>query len=341
MAENRKAVVTGGAGFIGSHIADECVKRGWQTTILDNLSTGRIENIRYLINDQNSKFEIRNPKLETHNSQLTTHNSCEFVQGSITDLPLLQKLLSGADYVFHQAAIPSVPRSIENPIASYEANVTGTLNLLIAARDSKVKKVVFASSSSVYGDTPTLPKKEEMLPNPLSPYAANKISAEYHCAAFNKVYHLPTVCLRYFNVYGPRQNPDSQYAAVIPKFIQCILNGKSPVIFGDGEQSRDFTFVQDVAAANILAAESETTGVFNIGTGERITLNQLTRLMLTILGRTEIKPVYEKERAGDIKHSLADITRAGSFGYSPRYTIEKGLRETIKSFEAIPLLTRH
>lgn len=332
-------VVTGGAGFIGSHIADECVKRGWQVTIIDNLSTGRIENIQHLLGTKSSSqitvhsCESGKGDLETSHCKLKTVNyKLTFVQGSITDLPLLQKHFVGVDYIFHDAAIPSVPRSIDNPVASHEANVTGTLNVLIAARDNKVKKLVFASSSSVYGDTPTLPKQEDMIPNPQSPYAANKIAGEYYCRAFNKVYGLPTVCLRYFNVYGPRQDPNSQYSAVIPKFIQSIMAGKLPIIFGDGEQTRDFTFVKDVVSANILAAESDAAGIFNVGKSERITLNELTQFMLKNLNRTDIKPVYQKDRAGDVKHSLADITKARTFGYNPQYTIEKGIMETIRSF---------
>ncbi len=308
--EGKKAVVTGGAGFIGSHISDELVKRGWQTTILDNLSTGKMENVQHLLNRENT----------------------EFVQGSITDPGLLQKLFAGADYIFHQAAIPSVPRSIENPLASHEANVNGTLNVLLAARDAGVKKVVYASSSSVYGDTPVLPKEEKMSPNPLSPYAVNKITSEYYCQVFSLVYGLPTACLRYFNVYGPRQDPNSQYAAVIPKFIQAIKAGIPPVIFGDGEQSRDFTFVKDVVNANLLAAESNAAGVYNIGRGERITLNQLTGLILDNLNNKNLKPVYQDIRPGDIKHSLADISKARGFGYDPEYTITRGIIETIRSF---------
>ncbi len=306
-----KVLITGGAGFIGSYIADELVRRGFQTTILDNLSTGKIENIQHLIDRE----QIR------------------FIQGSITDLFLLEDLFKGVDYVFHEAAIPSIPRSIDNPAASNEANVTGTLNVLIAARNNKLKKVVFASSSSIYGDTPALPKQEDMIPDPQSPYALTKMAAEYYCRIFTRVYRLPTVCFRYFNVYGPRQDPNSQYAAVIPKFIRSILDGKSPVIFGDGEQSRDFTFVKDVAAANLLAIESEADGVFNLGRGERTTLNQLTRMMLNKLKRPDLKPIHQPARVGDIKHSLADINRARSFGYNPQYSVEKGVIETIKSFE--------
>jgi UDP-glucose 4-epimerase len=313
-ADSYKAVVTGGAGFIGSHITAELLKQGYQVTVIDNLSTGKIENLESV---------IKNPALI-------------FVQGSITDSSLLEKHFSGADYVFHQAAIPSVPRSIENPLATHEVNITGTLNVLTAARDKQVKKVVFASSSSVYGDTPTLPKKEDMLPNPQSPYAVSKLAAEYYCWIFEKVYKLPTVCLRYFNVYGPRQDPDSQYSAVIPKFIKSIQNGKSPTIFGDGLQTRDFTYISDVVAANLLAAQSNQGGIFNIGTGQSITLNQLVALMLRYLERTDINSIYLPERSGDIKHSLADISAAGLFGYEPQYSIERGIKETIDSFGVPP-----
>jgi UDP-glucose 4-epimerase len=309
--KGKKVLVTGGAGFIGSNLVEELIIRGAHVVIIDNISTGRKENIEHLLKNDN----------------------LDFIRGSITDLPLLQKASSQIDYVFHQAAIPSVPRSIENPLASNEANVTGTLNVLIAARDNGVKKVVYASSSSVYGDTPTLPKREDMVPNPQSPYALTKLAAEYYCSIFTRVYGLPTICLRYFNVYGPRQNPDSQYAAVIPKFIKSILQGKSPIIFGDGEQTRDFTFVKDVVSANLLAAGSAATGVFNIGRGERITLNQLTNLLLQFLNNKEIKPIYEKERPGDIKNSLADITKAHSFGYKPEYDIENGVSNTLRSLK--------
>ncbi len=311
---NLRAVVTGGAGFIGSHIADGLADRGWQITIIDNLSTGRRENIQHLVGA----------------------GRAELIEGSITDLSLLQKVFNGVDYVFHEAAISSVPRSIDNPVESNETNITGTLNVLLAARDNKAKKVVFASSASVYGDAPVSPKQEDMKPEPLSPYALTKLTAEYYCGIFNDVYKLPTACLRYFNVYGPRQAPDSQYAAVIPKFIQSIIDGKSPVIFGDGEQSRDFVFVKDVVAANILAAETGATGIFNIGQGKKATLNELTRIMLKFLDRKDIQPIYEKERMGDIKHSLADITRVRSIGYSPQYDIETGIRETIRSFSNNP-----
>jgi UDP-glucose 4-epimerase len=304
----KKVIVTGGAGFIGSHIAEELVRRGYQVMIIDNLSTGKMSNIEPTLHNKN----------------------VEFVQGSIVNLALLHKLFSGADYVLHQAAIPSVPRSIKNPKASHNTNITGTLNVLIAARDKGIKKVVYASSSSVYGDTPTLPKVEDMTPNPLSPYAITKLTGEYYCRVFQGIYGLKTVCLRYFNVYGPRQDPDSPYAAVIPLFITNVLAGQSQTIFGDGEQTRDFTFVKDVAEANILAAESKATGIFNIGSATRVTINELVRLIIRLAGNNTIKPVYKEVRPGDILHSLSDITKAGAFGYHPRYSLEDGLKEVVK-----------
>jgi len=308
--KKKKVIVTGGAGFIGSNLAEELALRGHQVVIIDNLSTGNLENIQ--------------PVLPV--------GQVDFIEGSITNLPLMQKAFSGADYVFHQAALPSVPRSIEDPETTDSVNITGTLNVLIAARDNAVKKLVFASSSSVYGDTPTLPKTEDMPPNPLSPYAVTKITGEYYCQVFTRIYNLKTVCLRYFNVYGPRQDPKSAYAAVIPLFINAVLSGKSPVIFGDGEQTRDFTFVKDVVEANIQAAESEVTGVFNLGNSQRITISQLTKLIIDITKNNNVKPVYKDPRPGDIVHSLADTSKAKAFGYNPRYSLEQGLKETINSF---------
>jgi len=306
----KKAVVTGGAGFIGSHLAELLVDRGYHITILDDLSTGKSANIETLLKK----------------------SSVEFIKGSITDLPLLQKLFKNTSYIFHEAAIPNVSRSIKNPQASHEVNVTGTLNVLLAARDNAVNKVVYASSSSVYGDTPTLPKVEDMTTNPQSPYAVTKLAGEYYCRVFEQVFGLLTVCLRYFNVYGPRQDPNSQYAAVIPKFISNITKHKPPIIFGDGKQTRDFTFIKDVTEANILAAESDATGIFNIGRGESISINQLAQLTVKIIRNGNIKPIYEEPRPGDIRHSLADITRARTFGYVPIYSLEEGLKETIRSF---------
>jgi UDP-glucose 4-epimerase len=308
----RNMVVTGGAGFIGSHVAQELSKRGYQVIIIDDLSTGRRENIEELIGGQLTR-EVR---------------EIQFAQGSVTELPLLRKLFQGVDCVFHLAAIPSVPRSLENPLACHEVNITGTLNVLLAAKDNEVKKIIYASSSSVYGDTPTLPKKEDMLPSPQSPYAVAKLCGEYYCRVFEQVYHLPTVCLRYFNVYGLRQDPDSEYAAVIPKFIRRALNGNPPIIFGDGEQTRDFTYVKDAVKATILAAETEVTGVYNVGSGNRVTINELAKLILSLIGR-DLQPILQEPRPGDIRHSLADISKMKALGYNPNYSLRDGLKETI------------
>ena len=307
MSRTKKAVVTGGAGFIGSHLAERLVGQGYQIVILDDLSTGKIENIKALLKSDN----------------------VEFIRGSVTNLSLLNRLFKDAYYVFHLAAIPSVPRSIENPQASNEVNVGGTLNVLLAAKGNSIKKVIYASSSSVYGDTPALPKNEDMKPHPLSPYAVTKLAGEYYCEVFHKVYKLPTVCLRYFNVYGPRQNPDSQYAAVIPRFIKRVSEGAPPIIFDDGEQTRDFTFVKDAVEANILAAESDACGLFNISWGENITINELAKLVIGIIGNT-VEPIYQEPRLGDIRHSLADISKAKTFGYEPKYNLEAGLGETMR-----------
>ena len=302
-----KVVVTGGAGFIGSHLGEELARRDYHVTILDDLSTGKIKNIEPFLRKE----------------------SVEFIQGSIANLPLLQKLFRGVEYVFHEAAIPSVPRSIENPLISHEVNITGTLNVLLAARDNGIKKVIYASSSSVYGDTPILPKEEDMPPNPQSPYAVTKLAGEYYCQVFQKVYGLPTIYLRYFNVYGPRQDPDSQYAAVIPRFITRASQGESPIIFGDGEQTRDFIFVKDVVEANILAAKSNGTGTFNIGKGEKTSINQMAELTIKLVGNN-VEPIHEEPRPGDIMHSLADISKAREeLGYNPRYDLEQALKETI------------
>jgi len=220
---------------------------------------------------------------------------------------------------------------MKDPRASHDVNITGTLNVLLAARDSGVKKVIYASSSSVYGDTPTLPKVEDMIPNPQSPYALTKMVGEYYCNIFHQIYDLPTVCLRYFNVYGPRQDSNSQYAAVIPVFAERVSQNKQPIIYGDGEQTRDFTFIKDVVAANILAAEGDAYGVFNIGIGQSISINELAELVVKLMG-SSVKPIYQEARPGDVRHSLADITRARTFGFAPEYDLEKGLRETIQRF---------
>ncbi len=306
-----KVVITGGCGFIGSNLAHELVEEG-EVTVLDDLSTGRSEN----------------------NEDLLDNDNYRYVKGSITDLNLLKQIFDGVDYVFHQAAIPSVPRSIKDPAKTNEVNISGTLNVLIAAEQNRVKKVVYASSSSVYGDTPVLPKEEGMIPNPLSPYAVSKLAGEYYCKVFTEIYGLKTASLRYFNVYGPKQDPSSEYAAVIPKFITRVLNGEPPIIYGDGEQTRDFTFVKDVVSANILAARSNETGIFNIGGGNRISINELAEAIIKASGTgTDPGLTYMEPRDGDVKHSLADIRRAESIiGYKPSYTLDDGLKETIKWF---------
>jgi len=301
----RNVVVTGGAGFIGSHLTEALVRGGYHAIVIDDLSSGKLDNIKDLL------CEVK------------------FVKGSIIDFPLLKELFHDVDYVFHQAAISSVPRSIENPQATHDANASGTLNVLLAASQNNVKKVIYASSSSVYGDVPVLPKKEDMTPHPLSPYAVAKLAGENYCRVFWQVYQLPSVSLRYFNVYGPRQNPNSQYAAVIPQFIRRVLEGNPPIIFGDGEQTRDFTFVRDVVEANILAVQSDACGLFNISRGESITINRLAELVIDLVGN-KVEPIYEEPRLGDIRHSFADISKAKAFGYEPKYGLRNGLAETIR-----------
>jgi UDP-glucose 4-epimerase len=309
--KNKKVIVTGGMGFIGSHLAEKLLEDN-EVTVIDNGITGRMENIEHLLD----------------------HKNLTLIKDSIVDLNLTE-IFQGKGYVFHLAAIPSVPRSVKDPYSSNEANVTGTLKVLIAAKDAGIKKVIFSSSSSVYGDTPTLPKREDMPVNPQSPYAITKTTGEMYCRVFEQLHGLPTVCLRYFNVFGPRQDPTSQYSAVIPKFITAIMNDESPVIYGDGEQSRDFTFVKNVLDANILSCESDKTGIFNIACGRRITINQLVDYINKILGK-DIKPAYSDPRAGDIKHSLADISKAKSFGYNPKNDFKEELSKTIMWFKNGP-----
>lgn len=302
-----KYVVTGGAGFIGSHIV-EAIAGSHEVVVIDNYSSGKQENLS------------------------TFSDTIDQIQGSITDLPLLRDACSGADGIFHLAAIASVARSVDDPVATHETNLTGTLNVLLAARDCGVKKVVFSSSSAVYGDEPTLPKRESMPPVPLSPYAVSKLSGEYYGKVFFDLYGVKTVSLRYFNVYGPRQDPLSEYAAVIPKFITRLLNKQAPLIFGDGKQTRDFVYVKDVVQANILAMQSAGTGTFNIGSGESMDLNTLARTLAKILEVT-LKPVHEKPRSGDIRDSVSDITAAKtSLGYRTHYPLTRGLEETVAWF---------
>lgn len=307
--KNKKVVITGGAGFIGSNLAEELMKNN-EVIVIDNFSTGKKENLIGL-------------------------DGIKIINGSITDIKLLQKEFENVDYVFHQGALPSVPRSVENPISSNKANIDGTLNVLVAARDNNVKKVVYASSSSAYGDTPELPKKETMIPNPLSPYAITKLTGEYYCKIFTDVYGLATTSLRYFNVYGPKQDPTSQYSAVIPKFITRVMNNQNPIIYGDGEQTRDFTFVKDVVQANILSAESKKCNreVLNIACGKRITINKLAKEIINAFGKNlDLK--HTKPRVGDVKHSLADISKAKELiGFEPKYSLKKGLEITIDYFK--------
>ena len=305
-----RVLITGGAGFIGSNLAEELVKEDYEVVIIDNLSTGREENL--------SSFK----------------NKITFVRGSITDFELMKKACRDVSFVFHQAALASVQRSIEEPKRVAEVNILGTLNVLLAARDSSVDKVIYASSSSVYGDTPELPKRESMRCMPKSPYAASKLAGEEYCRIFIEVYGLKCICLRYFNVYGPKQNAFSEYAAVIPKFITRVLKNKPPVIFGSGEQTRDFTFVKDVVKANILAMKSNATGVFNIAGGKRISINELAYKIISMLGK-DLKPEYTEPREGDVMHSLADISLAREkLGYVPSYDIDKGLKKTIEYFKS-------
>ena len=294
--KNKKIIVTGGLGFIGSHIVEELYQDN-EVIIVDNESTGKMDNVKHI--KDRVIVEI----------------------GDINSINL-NEIFEGCDYVFHEAALPSVPRSIKDPVKSNEANVTGTLKVLKAASDCDVKKVVIASSSSVYGDTPKLPKVETMPINPKSPYAVTKATGELYCKVFEEIYGLQTVALRYFNVFGPRQDPNSQYAAVIPKFIAAIMMGESPTVYGDGTQSRDFTFVKNVVDANIKACESKETGSYNIACGRRIILNDLISMINDLLGK-DINPEYVDSRPGDIKHSHADINAAKSFGYNPKNNIYK------------------
>jgi UDP-glucose 4-epimerase len=308
MSLTGRVLVTGGAGFIGSHIAATLVSNGARVRVLDNLSTGYLKNLEPI------------------------SGKIDFIKGSLNDEKSLRDALEDVEVVFHQAAIPSVPRSVENPKETHLACVDGTFNLLLAARDAHVRRIVYAASSSAYGDQPTLPKREDMLPAPLSPYAAAKLVGEYYCQVFAQVYGLETLCLRYFNVFGPRQDPSSPYSGVISRFVNMLMSGERPIIYGDGEQTRDFTYVANVVDANLRAAET-TKGigkVINIANGEQITLNQLLNVIKTITGKNDVEPEYRETRAGDVRHSLADITLARELlGYEPRVGLEEGLRHTL------------
>ena len=305
-------LVTGGAGFIGSNLTEELLRRGHFVRVLDDFSTGKRENLI---------FDKKYPSLKV-------------IEGDIRDIRSCQKAADGMEYVFHQGALPSVQRSVEDPETSNAVNVGGTLNILVAAGEKGVKRVIYASSSSVYGDTPTLPKHEEMPTNPLSPYALQKYVGEHYCRLFYQLYGLETISLRYFNIFGPKQDPNSLYSAVIPKFIDALLQGHPPVIFGDGEQSRDFTYIENVVQANLLAMSAEHVHgeAINIACGKRISLNQLLNVLKEILG-SKISPVYQEPRMGDVKHSLADIRKGKEIvGYEPAVGVEIGLRKTVEFF---------
>ena len=302
------ALVTGGAGFIGSHIASALAADGARVRILDDLSTGHRENIDEIGGD------------------------IDFINGSVADEELLNKALEGVELIFHEAAIPSVPRSVEEPRQTHIASVDGTFSLLCAARDQGVRRVVYAASSSAYGDQPTLPKSEQMLPDPLSPYAVAKLVGEYYCQVFTRVYGLETVSLRYFNVFGPRQDPGSQYSGVVSRFISTLLSDERPVIYGDGEQSRDFTYIDNVVFANLNAASAEDAAgkVINVANGERITLNQLLAELKELTGKQDVTAEYLEPRVGDVRHSLADITMARELlKYESQVDLREGLQRTI------------
>lgn len=306
----RKFLVTGGAGFIGSNLCDSLIELGHEVRVLDNLATGSEENIR----------SIKGP--------------VEFIKGDIRDAAVVASAMRGMDNVVHLAALGSVPRSVADPVTTHDVNATGTLVVLNAAREAGVKRLVYASSSSAYGDTPVLPKQEDMTPTPQSPYAVSKLTGEQYCRVFYRVYGLETVALRYFNVYGRRQSPDSQYAAVIPLFVSALMKSESPVINGDGEQTRDFTYVDDCNQANIKAslAEGSAGEVFNVGTGARISINMLFDKIRSELG-SDTEAVHAKPRAGDVRDSLSDISRiSAAVGYSPNYNIDTGLAETVRWF---------
>jgi len=308
-SQKAKYLVTGGAGFIGSNLVKKLLKLNNYVRVVDNFSTGKKENVKEFFN--NANFEL--------------------IEGDISNTTTAKRVVKNIDFIFHEAAIPSVPRSINNPLTSNKANIDGTLNILIAAKGANVKKLVYASSSSIYGDSIKLPKQENDPINPISPYALTKFAGEKYCQLFDKLYMLPTVCLRYFNVFGPKQDPNSKYSAVIPMFIKSILNDKSPTIYGDGEQSRDFTYIDNVVSANILAMHSNISGeIMNIACGKKTSLNNLLKHINQSINKN-IKPIYKNARSGDVKHSLADISKAKKLiNYNPLVDTKKGIENTIE-----------
>lgn len=302
-----KYLVTGGAGFIGSHIVERLIRDGESVRVLDNFATGKRENLAPFA----GKFEM--------------------VEGDLRNRADCAKACAGVEIVFHEGAVPSVPKSVEDPITSHEANIDGTFNILMAARDAKCRRLIYAASSSAYGDQPELPKRETARPAPLSPYAVNKLVGEYYLSVFCKCWGLETLSLRYFNVFGPRQDPKSQYAAAIPAFVTAILRGEPPTIYGDGEQTRDFTFIDNVVHANLLAAKAPKVSgeVVNVACGERVSVNQIISQINQLLGRN-VKSKHVPDRAGDVKHSLADISLARQvIGYEPLVDFADGLRRAI------------
>jgi UDP-N-acetylglucosamine 4-epimerase len=305
-------LVTGGAGFIGSNLVEALLKQGERVAVLDNFSTGKKTNIKPFLKE------------------------IDLIEGDIRDPKTCQKAMKGIEIVLHQAALPSVPRSVSDPVLTNEVNVTGTLNLLWAARDAGVKRFVYAASSSAYGDSAALPKIETMAANPLSPYAVSKLTGEYYCRIFNRLYGLSTTSLRYFNVYGPRQDPHSEYAAVVPRMISALIRDQPGTIYGDGSQSRDFTYIEDCIQAVLLACVApEVSGeVMNVSFGESVTINELHQKIADLLGK-KIRPLYVPPRAGDVKHSLADIGKARRLlGYRPQYNIDRGIEKTMAGWKA-------
>lgn len=313
MALTSKVLVTGGAGFIGSNLAEELIRQGAKVVIIDNLVTGFRENLEEIKGD------------------------FDFVEADLNDEQKLGKAIENVEIVFHQAALPSVPRSVENPSETHEACVNATFNLLVKAKENNVKRVIYAASSSAYGNQETLPKVETMFPEPLSPYAAAKLTGEYYCKVFSSVYGLETFSLRYFNVFGPRQNPSSMYSGVISRFVDALLSNKAPIIYGDGDASRDFTYITNVVDANIKAAQTAkgVGEVINVANGERISLNKLLEVLKKITGKENIKADFQEERKGDVKHSQADNTRAIEWlGYEKLVGLEEGLQKTIDWWRA-------